>query len=162
VTFLLATILGTLRDGGRDIQRAVGGSPVDLVKPLTAKLFPMVMMMGLMVLMGAVAAGIVVAVDESNYWLHASSQVASGPQTAALSSDLSDIQSIRAWLQPLDFVGMGLILSGIVLALATDDTTLDAIALALGGCACVLAICVAFYAVGRSEDEQRARDEETS
>ena len=39
VTFLLATILGTLRDGGRDIQRAVGGRPVDLVKPLTAKLW---------------------------------------------------------------------------------------------------------------------------
>ena len=125
VTFLLATILGTLRDGGRDIQRAVGGRPVDLVKPLTAKLFPPVMMMGLMVLMvlmvlmGALVAGIVVGVDQSNYWLHASSQVAGGPQTAALSPDLSDIQSIRAWLQPLDFVGMGLILSGIVLALAT-------------------------------------------
>lgn len=119
VTFLLATILGTLRDGGRDIQRAVGGKPVDLVKPLTAKLFPPMMMMGLMVLMGALVAGIVVGVDQSNYWQHASSQVANGPQTAALASDLSDIQSIRTWLQPLDFVGMGLILSGIVLALAT-------------------------------------------
>jgi hypothetical protein len=119
VTFLLATILGTLRDGGRDIQRAVGGKPVDLVKPITAVLFPPVMMIGLMVLMGALVAGIVVGVDQSNYWLHASSQVANGPQTAALASDLSDIESIRAWLQPLDFVGMGLILSGIVLALAT-------------------------------------------
>lgn len=119
VTFLLATILGTLRDGGRDIQRAVGGLPIDLVKPITAKLFPPVMMMGLMVLMASVVAGIVVGVDQSNYWLHASSQVTGGPQTAALTSDLSDIQSIRAWLQPLGFVGMGLILSGIVLALAT-------------------------------------------
>jgi hypothetical protein len=119
VTFLLVTILGTLRDGGRDIQRAVGGQPIDLVKPITAKLFPPVMMMGLMVLMASVVAGIVVGVDQSNYWLHASSQVAGGPQTAALTSDLSDIQSIRAWLQPLGFVGMGLILSGIVLALAT-------------------------------------------
>lgn len=52
------------------------------------------------------------------------------------------------------------LLAAIVLAIATDDTTLDAIALALGGCACVLAVCVAFYAVGRSEDAQRARDEE--
>ncbi len=119
VTFLLATILGTLRDGGREIQRAVGESPVDLIKPLTAKLFPPVMMMGLMVLIGALVAGVVVAVDQSNFWLHASSQVANGPQTAALASDFSDIQSTRAWLQPLDFVGMGLILTGIVLALAT-------------------------------------------
>lgn len=119
VTFLLATILGTLRDGGRSIQRAVGASSVDLAKPLTAKLFPPVMMMGLMVLIGALVAGIVVGVLQGDYWQHASSQVANGPQTAALASDLSDIQSIRAWLQPLDFVGMGLILSGIVLALAT-------------------------------------------
>jgi hypothetical protein len=119
VTFLLATILGTLRDGGRDIQRAVGGTPVDLVKPITARLFPALMMMGLMVLIGALVVGIVVAVDQSNYWLHASSQVANGPSTPALASDLGDIQSIRAWLQPLDFIGMGLILSGIVLALAT-------------------------------------------
>ena len=118
VTFLLATILGTLRDGGRSIQRAVGGRPVDLVKPLTAKLFPPVMMMALMVLIAGLVAGLVVGVDQADYWQHASSQVSGGPQTAALASDLSDIQAIRAWLQPLDFVGMGLILSGIVLALA--------------------------------------------
>lgn len=119
VTFLLATILGTLRDGGRDVQRAVGGDSVDLVKPWTAKLFPPVMMMGVMVLMAAVVVGIVVSGLQGDYWSHAGSDVVSGPATPALASDLADIQSIRAWLQPLDFVGMGLILSGIVLALAT-------------------------------------------
>jgi hypothetical protein len=119
VTFLLATILGTLRDSGRSIQRAVGARSLDLVKPLSAKLFPPVMMMGLMVLIGALVVGIVVGVLQADYWQHTSSQVANGPQTSALASDLSDIQSIRAWLQPLDFVGMGLILSGIVFALAT-------------------------------------------
>ena len=119
VTFLLATILGTLRDGGREIQRAVGGTSVDLVKPLTAKLFPPVMMMGLMVLIAATVIGVIVGVEQSDYWQHASSEVLPAPQTAELSSDLSNIQSIRSWLQPLDFVGMGLILSGIVLALAT-------------------------------------------
>lgn len=71
ISSVLATILGTLRDGGRDIQRAVGGTPVDLVKPVTAKLFPPIMMMGLMVLIGALVVGIVVTVDQSNYWLHA-------------------------------------------------------------------------------------------
>lgn len=119
ITFLLATILGTLRDGGRDIQRAVGGESVDLVKPVTAKLFPPVMMMGVMVLMAAVVVGVVLAGLQGDYWANAGSQVAGGPATPALSSDLADIQTIRAWLQPLDFVGMGLILSGIVLALAT-------------------------------------------
>jgi len=124
VTFLLATILGTLRDGGREIQRAVGGDAVDLVKPITAKLFPPVMMIGLMVLIAGLVTGIVVAADQSTYWLHASSQVAAGPNTGALTSDLATIQSLRAWLQPLDFVGMALILSGIVLALATIVTAL--------------------------------------
>lgn len=119
VTFLLATILGTLRDGGRDVQRAVGGDSVDLVKPVTAKLFPPVMMMGLMVLMAGVVVGIVLSGLQGDYWSHAGSQVVDGPATPALASDLADIQSIRAWLQPLDFVGMGLILTGIVLALAT-------------------------------------------
>jgi hypothetical protein len=119
VTFLLATILGTLRDGGRDIQRAVGGKSIDLVKPLTAKLFPAAMMMGLMVLIAGVAVGIVVAVLQGGYFGHSAAAVANGPATPALAADLGDIQSLRAWLQPLDFVGMGLILSGIVLALAT-------------------------------------------
>jgi hypothetical protein len=119
VTFLLATILGTLRDGGRDIQRAVGDDSVDLVKPITGRVFPHVMMMGLATLIGALVVGIVVSVDQSNYWLHASSLVANGPKTAALTSDYSTIQSLRAWLQPADFVGMGLLLSGVVLALAT-------------------------------------------
>ncbi len=119
ITFLLATILGTLRDGGRDIQRSVGRDSIDMVKPLTAKLFPPVMMMGLMTLMAAVVVGVVLAGLQGDYWAHAGNQVVGGPATPALSSDLADIQTIRAWLQPLDFVGMGLILSGIVLALAT-------------------------------------------
>jgi len=48
--------------------------------------------------------------------------------------------------------------AAVVMALVTESTTIKAIALTLGGCACVLAVSVAFYAVGRSEDEQRERD----
>lgn len=119
ITFLLATILGTLRDGGRDVQRTVNGESVDLVKPITAKLFPPVMMMGLMVLMAAVVVGIVLSTLQGDYWANAGGQVANGPATAALASDLGSIKSVQAWLQPLNFVGMGLILTGIILALAT-------------------------------------------
>ena len=119
VTFLLASILGTLRDGGRKVQNAVAGNSVDMIKPTAAKLFPPVMMMGLMVLMAAVVIGVVLSGLQGDYWSQAGSQVVNGPATAALASDLGDIQSLRAWLQPLQFVGMGLILSGIILALAT-------------------------------------------
>lgn len=54
------------------------------------------------------------------------------------------------------------LIAAIALALATESTTLKAIAIAIGGCACVLAVSIAFYAVGRSEDEQRARDKRGS
>jgi hypothetical protein len=37
--------------------------------------------MGLMALIGALVVGIVVAVDQSNCWLHASGQVANSPMT---------------------------------------------------------------------------------
>jgi uncharacterized membrane protein YuzA (DUF378 family) len=55
-------------------------------------------------------------------------------------------------------IALGLLIAAIVLGLATDDTTLDAIAYGLFGIAGVVAVSTAFYAVGRSED--RAREEE--
>jgi len=65
-------------------------------------------------------------------------------------------------LRALTIVAAVALIAAIVLALVTESTTVKAIALALGGCACVLAVSVAFYAVGRSEDEQRARDSRSS
>ena len=61
ITFLLATILGALRTrGGRVIETL--GVPVTIIKaPMSAKVFPMLMMMGMMVLMAALVIAIVVA-----------------------------------------------------------------------------------------------------
>lgn len=61
-------------------------------------------------------------------------------------------------MRALTIVAILALIAAVVLALATESTTVRAIALALGGCASVLGVCLAFYAVGRSEDEQRARD----
>lgn len=118
VTFLLATILGALRVGGGRVQEALGVE-VNLIKPpITAKLFPMVMMMGTMLLMAALVIGIVLATRTNDYWNHSiASQL--NPSTGALLADLGAINAVKLWLEPLKFVGMALLLTGIGLALAT-------------------------------------------
>ena len=120
VTLLLATILGALRTGGGRVQQALGVS-VHLIKtPMTAKLFPMVMMMGLMVLIAAVVVGIVDATITFDYWNHSiASELDQAVEGSAFLSTLSTINSIDMWVMPLKFVGMALLLTGIGLALAT-------------------------------------------
>ena len=118
VTFLLATILGALRVGGGRVQEALGFE-VKLIKPpVTARLFPMLMMMGTMVLMAALIIGIVLATIAYDYWNHS---IASelNPSTGTLLADLGTINAVKLWLEPFKFVGMALLLTGIGLALAT-------------------------------------------
>lgn len=49
------------------------------------------------------------------------------------------------------------ILVAIVIGVVTKSTTGDTIALVVGGLASVLGVSLAFYAVGRSEDRERAQ-----
>ena len=120
ITFLLAVIIGNLRVAGGNIQRALGAAPQVLKKPLTGHLFPILMMMGLMILMFTFGASIWLAVQANDYWDHS---IATELNTAAAGSslldDLSTLQSTGAWLTPLKFVGMAFMFSGIALALAT-------------------------------------------
>jgi hypothetical protein len=99
VTFLLATILGELRDGGTGVQQALGEPTLILKRPLTGKLFPPAMMMGLMTLVATLVTGFV--------------------QAAKLDSDPSGAADIGAWLGPLRFAGVALLFTGVALALAT-------------------------------------------
>ena len=120
VTFLLATILGALRTGGGRVQEALGGS-VHLIKtPMTAKMFPMVMMMGMMALTASVVIGIVLASISYGYWNHSIANELN-PATAgsSLLNSLANINTVSAWLAPLKFLGVALVLTGIGLALAT-------------------------------------------
>jgi hypothetical protein len=120
VTFLLATILGALRTGGGRVQQALGESVRMPKPPITAQMFPMFMMMGLMVLIAALVIGIILAVISSGYWNHSiASELNPAVEGSQLLSTLSTISSIKMWLAPLKFVGMALLLSGIGLALAT-------------------------------------------
>ncbi len=61
ITFLVATILGTLRHLGYRVQTALGRDPVFPAPPGEARIFPMIMMTGLMLLIGTFVVAIVVS-----------------------------------------------------------------------------------------------------
>jgi hypothetical protein len=99
VTFVLATILGELRDGGTKAQQSLGEQALILRRPWTGYVFPASMMIGLMTLTAALASGFV--------------------QAAKLDNDPSGAADIAAWVGPLRFAGVALIFTGVVFALAT-------------------------------------------
>jgi hypothetical protein len=99
VIFLLATILGELRDGGTSVQQSLGANALILKRPLTGKLFPPAMMMGLMTLIATLVIGFV--------------------QAAKLDNDPGGAADIGVWLGPLRFAGVALLFTGVALALAT-------------------------------------------
>ena len=118
VTFLLATILGALRTGGGRVQQALG-VPVTILKPpMTATLFPMIMMMGMMVLRVSLIVAIALATTTYGYWNH-SIATQLNPSDSSLLADLGTINAITLWLAPFKFVGMAFLFTGIGLALAT-------------------------------------------
>ena len=120
ITFALATILGNLKTGGGRVQEAIGKGTMELKPPMTAKMFPMVMMMGMMVLMASFVIGIILAVISADYWNHSIAiELNTASAGLGLLSDLGTIKAISLWLAPLKFVGIAMILSSIVLALAT-------------------------------------------
>ena len=120
VTFLLATILGALRTGGGRVQEAVG-VPVKVIKPpMTATVFPMLMMMGMMVLIASLVIGIVLAFISYGYWNHSiATELNPAAAGSPLLHGLANINTVSAWLAPFKFVGVALVLTGIGLALAT-------------------------------------------
>ncbi len=99
VVFVLATILGELRDGGARVQAALGERVLILKRPWTGFAFPAAMMIGLMTLLATFAIGFV--------------------QAAKLDNDPSGAADIGAWVGPLRFAGVALIFTGVALALAT-------------------------------------------
>ncbi len=100
ISFLLGSILGLIREGGAETQESLGVVVKVLKMPTTAKLFVGLMATGLMLAVFQFIAYLVVA--------------ANGTAVAAN----------FAWLGPIRELSLGLLLSGIVLALATIATAL--------------------------------------
>jgi hypothetical protein len=118
ITFLLATILGTLRQLGYKVQTALGRDVKYPTPPGEARLFPIFMMMGLMLLMVTFVVAIVVSQQAGGYWNHSiATELDPAAAGSALLSTLGTIRAEAAWLAPLKFFGLALILTGIALAL---------------------------------------------
>ncbi len=102
IALLLGTILAGLREGGGEVQESLGVTVRTLKMPVTAKLFVVLMMLGL-------------AVSVAQFVLYVAAAQVSSPQS---------FQAWLAWLGPTREVGLGLLLAGIVLALVTIGNVL--------------------------------------
>jgi hypothetical protein len=99
ISFLLGTILAGLREGGGEVQQSLGLAVKTLRMPTSAKAFLVLMAVGFMLGVAQfVLYGIAAYVDNPATWF--------------------------AWLGPLRELSLGILLSGIVLALFTIGTVL--------------------------------------
>ncbi len=120
IVFLLATIVGALRMAAINVQKAAEVTPKVLVKPMTGKLFPMLMMIGLLILIINLIVDINVASTASGYWNHNIKEELDAAESGSqFLAQLSSIQSTKAWAEPLKFVGVAFLFTSIALALAT-------------------------------------------
>ncbi len=102
ISFLLGSILSAIRKGGGEVQSSLGLTVKTLDMPKTAKAFLALMMAGLMLGVIQFVAYVIVA----------------------SSSDPTVYAANFAWLGPFREVSLGLLLSGIVLALASIGNAL--------------------------------------
>jgi hypothetical protein len=99
ISFILGTVLSSLRKGGGEVQESVGVAVKSLRVPATAWAF-----------VGLMAAGVMAAVGQF--------------VVAIVTTTLDSAASYAAWVGPLGIFSLGLLLSGIVLALYTIGTAL--------------------------------------
>lgn len=119
ISFLLATILGALRKGGGEIQESIGSAVKTLTMPWSAWAFLMLMMAG--VVAGSVAFGtqIFVATQAHSAWIGATTAGVPGDAAA-----LDRATAYAAWAGPLQQAALGLLLTGVALALYTISNVL--------------------------------------
>ena len=78
------------------------------------------MMMGMMLLLTALIVSIPTATLTYGYWNHSiAAQLNPAVEGSELLRQLGTINAIKLWLEPLKFVGMAFLFTGIGLALAT-------------------------------------------
>jgi hypothetical protein len=119
ITFSLANILGVFRKGGVQVQQAFGKEPQTLTLPITAMLFPMMMMMGLMILLVNVITAAVVGGIAWDVYGNPVTEINAAQPGDTLLRDLGTVNSYKTWLQPFGFVGIATIMVGISMAVHT-------------------------------------------
>ncbi len=82
------------------------------------------MMMGMMTLMAALGIGIWLATVAGDVYGNSIADVDAAAEGSALLADLGTVKAVKAWLTPMEFLGMAFLFTGITLALATIVTVL--------------------------------------
>lgn len=106
ISFLLGSILASLREGGGQVQEALGLTVQTLKMPTTAKIFVGLMMLGVMLAVLQFVLYLVVIYGEGG------------------DRSLQSVQAWFAWLGPLRELSLGLLLAGVVMALVTIGNVL--------------------------------------
>lgn len=119
ITFSLANILGVFRAGGVRLQQAFGKEAQALTPPVTAKLFPMLMMMGLMILIVNLVISAFIGGLAWDVYGHSVAEINAAEPGSDLLGDLGTVNTYKTWLAPLPFIGIALILVGISFAVHT-------------------------------------------
>ncbi len=119
ITFSLANILGVFRAGGVQVQQAFGKQPQTLTPPITAQLFPMFMMLGLMILIVNLIIAVVIGAIAWDVYGNPVAEINAAQSGDTLLRDLGTVHTYKAWLEPFKFVGLATILVGISMAVHT-------------------------------------------
>ena len=100
ISFLLGSILASLREGGASVQKALGLNVITLKMPATAKGFVALM-----------ATGLMISMIQFGLYIYT--------VTGLNADSFAEIAPWWAWMGPFRELGLALLLAGIVLALAT-------------------------------------------
>jgi hypothetical protein len=128
ITMALGVIAKTLRELGINVMGTwpKAFNPGAPEKPRSAKMFPMLMMMGWMVLLIGLIAALASNGTVTAYWANAISAVLNPAQSGSVQlGQLGLIQGIKPWLAALRYMGMALLFSGITVALTVIIRTLQ-------------------------------------
>jgi len=128
ITMALGIIANTLRETGIGVmsnwpKQLNPGAPA---KPRSAKMFPMLMMMGWMVLLISLIWALASNGAVVTYWSNSIAAVLNPAEAGSeLLQQLGVIQGVKPWLAALRYVGMALLFSGITVALTIIIRTLQ-------------------------------------
>jgi hypothetical protein len=135
IAMALGLVAQTLRDLGIDLMgrwpsRLNPGAPA---KPRTAQVFPMLVMMGLLLLLIGFIWSVLLNGTVTAYWAHSiATELNPALAGSALLNQLGTITATLPWLEALRITGMAFILTAITLAVSVVVRTLQHQERALG------------------------------
>ncbi len=128
ITMALGTIVQTLRNLGKHVMGIWPDhlNPGIPEKPMAARLFPMIMMMGWLILIIGLVWALSLNGVVTSYWNHSIANDLNPAQPgSALLDQLGVITSTLPWLGVLRFLGMAFLFTGITVALTLIVRTLQ-------------------------------------